>query len=183
MNKKKLISFITDCAIFTALGLVLDFIAGPISKAMWPDGGSISICMVPIFMMGIKYGPKGGFLTGLLIGSIQILWGGSIVHPFQVILDYVLAYTACGVASLFWKLIRTKNVSMRYLWICLSIFCGCFLRTIFATISGMIYYETPLWASFTYNASYIAISMVLCMLLTCVLDTMLEKFNREENIK
>ena len=180
--RNKALHFVVDCAIFTALALVLDLIAGPISDAIWPEGGSISICMVPIFMMGIKYGPKGGFLTGLLVGSIQILWAGSgAVYPVQVILDYVLAYTLCGVSSLFWKLIRTENISLRYLWICLGILAGCFLRTICSTISGVVYWETPLWASFTYNASYIAISMVLCMLLTCVLDTMLVKFNREEN--
>ena len=48
--RKQLIRFIAEVSIFTALGLVLDFVAGLISAAIWKNGGSITLAMVPIII-------------------------------------------------------------------------------------------------------------------------------------
>ena len=37
--RKQLIRFIAEVSIFTALGLVLDFVAGLISATIWKNGG------------------------------------------------------------------------------------------------------------------------------------------------
>ena len=50
--RKQLIRFIAEVSIFTALGLVLDFVAGLISATIWKNGGSITLAMVPIIIMG-----------------------------------------------------------------------------------------------------------------------------------
>ena len=167
MKGKKLILFIAEVAIFTSLALALDFVCGLYLSFAWLQGGSISIAMVPIFIMGYRHGPKGGFLTALLTGTLQIFWG-YLYHPVQVILDYPLAYVSCGVASLFFSLVKNNKGFMKHLYICLGILCGCALRLTFATISGCAFFETPLWASIVYNGTYLLPSMAVCMVITCI---------------
>lgn len=62
--------FMTEVAMMTALGIILDYLAGVFSIKLWPNGGSISIAMIPILLMGFRYGLKGGLLTGFLVGTI-----------------------------------------------------------------------------------------------------------------
>ena len=181
MKGKKLILFIAEVAIFTALALALDFICGLYLSFAWLQGGSISIAMVPIFIMCYRHGIKGGFLTALLTGTLQIFWG-YLYHPVQVILDYPLAYLSCGVASLFFYFVKNNKGFMRHLYICLGIFAGCTLRLACATLSGCLFFETPLWGSITYNATYLLPSMVLCMIITCIVVQSLNKL-LYENIK
>ena len=67
MNKKhKTLTFIVECAVFTALAVVLDLLTELLGKFLWVNGGAISLAMVPIILMGYKWGPKGSLLTGLL---------------------------------------------------------------------------------------------------------------------
>lgn len=167
MGKKKLILFIAEIAIFTALALALDFVCNLYLSFSWLEGGSISIAMVPIFIMCYRWGPKGGFLTALLTGTIQIFWG-YYMHPVQVLLDYTLAYTVCGVASLFFTLIKNKKGFMRHLYICISILLGCTLRLACATLSGCIFFEVDFVASVVYNATYLIPSAILCMIICCI---------------
>lgn len=175
MKNKFLIRFIAEIAIFSALGLALDFLCGILSGFIWPNGGSVSIAMIPIFIMGYKYGPKGGFLTGFLIGTIQLFWG-YLVNPAQVLLDYILAYTVLGAASLFTPLAKTDNLVKKYGFISLGIVVGCLLRIICATLAGYYFWDTGFIASLTYNASYVLISMVICIPLTCILIKALKNF-------
>ena len=52
MEKRKKVRMIATIAIFTALALALVWVAGLYSAPIWSRGGSISIAMVPIFVMG-----------------------------------------------------------------------------------------------------------------------------------
>ena len=174
MKGKKIILFAAEVAIFSALALALDFICGLYLSFAWLNGGSISIAMVPIFIMCYRWGPKGGFLTALLTGTLQIFWG-YIFHPVQVILDYPLAYLSCGVASLLFNQVKNNKGFIRHLYICLGIPAGCALRLAFATLSGCLFFETPLWGSVVYNGTYLLPSMVLCMIITCIIVQSLNK--------
>ncbi len=174
MKGKKIILFAAEVAIFSALALALDFICGLYLSFAWLNGGSISIAMVPIFIMCYRWGPKGGFLTALLTGTLQIFWG-YIFHPVQVILDYPLAYLSCGVASLLFNQVKNNKGFIRHLYICLGILAGCTLRLAFATLSGCLFFETPLWGSVVYNGTYLLPSMVLCMIITCIIVQSLNK--------
>ena len=90
--QNKNVRFIAEVAVFAALGLEVDLLANFYSRYIWSQGGSISLVLVPIIFMAYRWGISAGLLTGLLVGSIQIIWAGSgIVHPVQVLLDYVLA--------------------------------------------------------------------------------------------
>lgn len=167
MERSKSILFITELAIFTALGIVFDYVCGLFGGISWANGGSVSIAMVPIFLMSYKHGLKGGLLIGLLVGSIQILWG-YMVHPVQVLLDYTLAYGVLGLAGIAKRFFTDNNIKNNII-IIISIIIVCFLRLVCHVISGMVFYSTPFWGSVTYNASFIILSTPLCIILTCIL--------------
>lgn len=172
MERTKRILFVTELAIFTALGIVFDYVCGLFGGISWANGGSVSIAMVPIFLMSYKHGLKGGLLIGLLVGSIQILWG-YMVHPIQVLLDYTLAYGVLGLAGIAKRFFSENNLKNNIV-IIVSILIVCFLRLICHVISGVVFYATPFWGSVAYNASFIILSTPLCIILTCILYRLLK---------
>ena len=103
-NKKVLLMM--EISIFAALGFVLDFIS-----FRMPQGGSVSLVMIPIILIAFRRGTGAGVLTGILVGLLQIVSGFISVAPLsfgfvvmQVILDYLLAYGVVGLAGV----MRTK---------------------------------------------------------------------------
>lgn len=179
--KKTEIRFITEVAILSALGLALDYLGGVISGFIWPQGGSISLVLVPIVVMAYRWGLKGGLLTGFIIGSIQILWAGSgAIHPVQVFMDYIAAYTLVGLAGVFTKKIKTTEKEARLYYVNLGVFIGGMIRTIIHIISGIIFFIKPASAkdilpsivgSSVYNLGY----MVPTIILTAIAVTLIVK--------
>lgn len=103
-NKKVLLMM--EIAIFAALGFVLDFVS-----FRMPQGGSVSLVMIPIILIAFRRGVAAGVLTGILVGLLQIVSGFISVAPLsfgfvvmQVLLDYLLAYGVVGLAGV----MRTK---------------------------------------------------------------------------
>jgi thiamine transporter len=99
--RNKRILLLVEIAIFGALGYVLDFVAFKM-----PQGGSVSLVMIPIVLMAFRRGVAAGVLTGLLVGLLQIVTGVISVTPLsfgfvvlQVILDYLVAYGVVGFAG------------------------------------------------------------------------------------
>lgn len=58
--------FLVEVAIFTALALLLDIL--PIGFKLWPQGGSVSFAMIPIFIVAFRWGLKGGLYQGFFGG-------------------------------------------------------------------------------------------------------------------
>src|SRR5690625_2299747 len=93
-----------EVAIFTALAIVLDNI--PFLKfSLWPNGGSVSFVMIPIFIVAFRWGLTGGLLSGLLLGLLKLIFGGTILHLYQAFIEYGFAFTVLGVAGIFSKTI------------------------------------------------------------------------------
>jgi thiamine transporter len=165
MNNKKT-RFITEIGIFSALGIALDFICGQLFSFAWLNGGSISIAMVPIFLMSYRWGLKGGLTTGVIVGTVQILWANSsyIVGFFQVFLDYIFAYGLVGIAGIFAKKVAHSELEKQIIYIILGSLLGGLLRSVSHIISGVIYFKTPIWGSILYNMAYMGPSIVICIL-------------------
>lgn len=96
MNKQRLLMMI-EVAIFAAIGFILD----KLSFSIWAQGGSISLVMVPIVLMAMRWGTLPGLATGLIVGVLQVLTGASILTPLQGFLDYFFAFTIVGIAGVF----------------------------------------------------------------------------------
>src|SRR5690554_2709142 len=169
MEMRKDIKFIAEIGMFAGIGLVLDLLASVYSRFIWTMGGSISFAMVPIFIMAFRWGLKGGLLTGLIVGVVQILWAGSgWGHPAQIILDYPLAYGLVGVAGILSKKIFNNEGAARLYYINFAIIIGGGLRTLSHILSGYIFfsaytpdgYDALPW-SIIYNLGYMVPSILI----------------------
>ena len=167
--RKKQIYFIAEVSIFAALGLIFDFLAGLYSAVIWPNGGSITLAFVPIFIIGYRHGLKGGLLTGLLVGTLQLFWSGYMLNFFQVMLDYVLPNVLLGLVGVVSKQVKESTSWKTVLFVSISIIVTCFLRFCSLTLSGMIYWETGFVASVIYNGGYTLISMLVSLVVTPLL--------------
>lgn len=66
-----------------------------------PWGGSITLIMVPLVIYAVRWGLGSGLLAGFALGVLQFILDGGFAIGWQSIIgDYVLAYTAVGLAGL-----------------------------------------------------------------------------------
>ena len=89
---------LVEGAIMVALAQVLSYLK------IWrmPWGGSVTLVMLPIVLYAVRWGIGSGLLAGFVLGVLQFMLDGGIVLGWQSILgDYVVAYTAVGLAGLF----------------------------------------------------------------------------------
>ncbi|NQJ22730.1 energy-coupled thiamine transporter ThiT [Streptococcus suis] len=169
MSKSKLAT-LTEIAIFSAIALVFD----KIPLFTMPQGGSVSLVMLPILLVALRHGLTTGLLTGGIVGTIQLFYGGYFLNIFQVFLDYALSYAGIGLAGLLVPLLRKqKDLKQAAFTISLAGFLGGSVRLLATFLSGIIFYADyatpgmPVWLySFTYNISYILPSSIIaCFLL------------------
>ena len=171
MKKKTL--FMVEVAVFAAMAVLLDFISGIISARIWPQGGSVSIAMVPIFVMAFRWGIKGGLSTGFLLGALQLVvtqpW---IATPVQAFIDYFVAFTVVGVAGVFAKQVQQRfaegEKGRANLYIIVGVLVGSILRFICHFATGIIFFgmyapegQPVAWYSLIYNGTYMLPSTII----------------------
>lgn len=159
MSQNRLLS-LTEIAIFTALAVVLD----RLTLFTMPQGGSVTLAMLPIFIIAFRRGGAAGLLCGFLVGLIQLIFGGYFLNLFQVALDYLLAYAAVGLAGFF----RSGKQAPGLPALLLGGLLSGLARFASHFLSGIIFYGeyapegTPVWIySLIYNGSF----MVPCALI------------------
>jgi thiamine transporter len=175
MNRSKLLLLI-EVAIFAGIGLVLDML----SINLWFQGGSISLVMVPIVLMSIRWGFGGGLSTGLIIGILQILAGRAyILYPAQGFLDYFVAFTVVGLAALVrHKVIQAKNDQSKgkmITYIVLGAVFGGLVRYFSHVIAGVVFFSESaegknVWIySLVYNGGYMIPSIILTAIVCSII--------------
>ena len=132
----------------------------------FPFGGSITFfSMLFACLPGYFYGPGAGLLSAAAYGVLQFLLGPYILFPMQVIVDYLLAFSALGLSGLFFK---SKNGLLK------GYLVGILGRYVFAVLSGWLFFGEYAWEgwgalpySLAYNGAYIfaegAITVVILM--------------------
>ncbi len=184
---------IAEIAIFSALGYVLDLLAGIYSSPLFPNGGSLGVAMVCVFIISYRRGFLPGLLTGLIMGLLDIADGFYVVSGanwymtfLQVALDYWIAYPLASLAGIFTHLIK-KNVSSpkkMMLYVIVGCLVGGLAKYMSHVFSGAIFWGSDAssfawsfkdsginaWAySFIYNLAYMGPDIVLSTLVTCIL--------------
>lgn len=179
---------ITEMAIFIAIALVLDILAGIIGNflPLFKYGGSISPAMLPIFLLAYRHGLKKGLISGFLFGVLQALFAeafgygvfGLIMEEgwykfiLMFLLDYIVPFTALGFAAVF------KNALHEKIPFVLGIALGSFLRYLSHGFSGVLvwsYYAEQLglnkwlYSFVLYNLPYMAASFALCVIVGLLL--------------
>jgi len=149
-SKKLTVKQLAFCAVSIALGTVLSYI----KVFSFPTGGSITLLsMLIICLPGYWFGVGAGIMTGVAYGVLQMLIDPYILFPMQLVMDYLLAFGALGLAGLFVK--RKHGMIPGYIT-------GVLGRYVFAVLSGWIFFGmyawegwNPLLYSVVYNGIYI----------------------------
>ncbi|MDN3015196.1 energy-coupled thiamine transporter ThiT [Paenibacillus sp. BSR1-1] len=196
MTKRSNTLFITEVAVFTALAYLLDYLGNILSFKIWPQGGSVSIAMVPIFLMAFRWGLKGGLLTGFLLGLLQFILGFAQVYTIiQGIIDYFIAFTVVGFAGIFARQIsKMLNEGKKGKWISYVIFgafIGSLLRYLCHFVSGFVFFgeyapkgQPVMIYSLLYNGTYMLPSFVISAIIVILVISAMPKrmLVREKNL-
>jgi thiamine transporter len=83
------------------LTVALSAVLGMLTVWQMPQGGSISFVMLPLFVLALLRGPGVGLAAGAVYGIVDFMLKPYLFHPAQVVLDYPLAFAACGLAGIF----------------------------------------------------------------------------------
>lgn len=132
MNKK-LIS-ITETAILIALAVVLDLVAKVIPFLKMQNGGSISLVMIPLIIIGLRRGVKYGLAGGIIYGFLNFIIDGYAFHWGSIFFDYLFAFGVFGLSGLFMK----KRDNIKYV---ILIFVGLGIcRYLFHSFGGVLFF-------------------------------------------
>ena len=150
---------ISGSAILIAIAFILSFV-----KIMrLPFGGSITLLsMLFISLPSYLYGVKYGFAASITYSLLQLISDNYIVHPMQVVLDYIIAFSVFGIVGFF----RNKKFGLE-----IGFIIACVIRFISSSISGYIFFKeyapeswNPIIYTVVYNGSYIFIECIFTVL-------------------
>ncbi|MGI6075036.1 MAG: energy-coupled thiamine transporter ThiT [Pyramidobacter sp.] len=156
MEEKGSLRFLAEAALTIALAVVFS----RIKLYRLPQGGSITLEIVPLIVLALRWGLWRGMAAGAVAGILQWILGGYVVHPVQGILDYPLAYAVMGFAAI----AHGKD------WI--GVVVACLLRIACHVASGVVFFASyapegmnPLMYSLVYNGSFMCVNMVIALIL------------------
>lgn len=143
MIKKLSLQGMIEVAIFAALAMLLDFLP----SLKFTPSISISVAMVPIFIIAFRWGFFASFVSGFLWGILQIAVGNAwILTPMQAFIEYFIAFAFIGFAGLFARLVRRNlkaNLKGRALtWIVIGVFIGSAARYFWHFVAGVIFFKS-----------------------------------------
>ena len=163
---------LAECAVLIALGTIL----AQIKIYEMPNGGSITAAsMVPFILISLRHGPRWGMLSGFANSLLQMLLGGLWPTPagtatamaLEVVLDYLVPFTALGLAWFFAKPFENKKMQ----GILFGTFCVCLLRVLAHFLSGFVVWGSitndgigAVIYSLTYNGSFMSVETVITLI-------------------
>ena len=182
---------LTEGAIMLALAVVVNYLSGMIFASL-PQGGSITLAMVPLLFYVHRWGVGRGLLVCFAYGTLDMLLGKGYAWGWQsIILDYLLAYTALALGGLFkgkaWGIFPDVAI-------------GCLGRFIIHHISGVTLYRivepsgiegleflgvfsNPHLYSLAYNGAYMLPNTVIALVLAGALYVPMKKFFAGSDLK
>ena len=159
---------LVECSLMIAAGTVLS----NIKIYELPNGGAVTfLSMLPFVLVSFRHGVKWGLFTGFVNSLLQMLLGfyAPPVPSFlyflgEVLLDYVLAFMALGLAELFARPFHNRMVGVAF-----GTFMVGLLRFLCSFLSGVLVWGNlneglSAWTySLGYNASYMVPETLLTM--------------------
>ena len=136
-------------------------------------GGTISLSMTAIVLFALLYGPGWGMVVGALCGLIDFMLEPYAAAPFQVVLDYPVAFACVGLAGVLapvaWRLLRRgKRFAVAGVALTAAL-TGALIRLIPHFLSGVIFFaanapkgQNVYLYSLVYNLSYLVPAAVAC---------------------
>ena len=154
---------LTLCAVFIALSIGLN----QIKIVPMPFGGSITLfSMLAATLTGYFCGPKWGILSGVAQGLLNIIIGGDLYYPLQIVLDYFLAFGCLGFSGFF----RNQKYGL-YTGYIVAVSC----RFLCSFLSGFLFFSAyapdgmnPVLYSFLYNIFYLGGEAILTLIVLAI---------------
>lgn len=147
------------------VAVALAAVLGQVRLFTMPQGGSVSLELVPIVFIAVRRGVAPGLAAGLTYGLLQLMLPGAFVyHPAQAALDYPLAFGALALGGV---------VAVRgWRTLIAAVALAQTARLVFHFFSGLIFFseyapewEAPWLYALTYNVLFLAPEAVLTVLL------------------
>ena len=177
-NKEKILSIAVGGVV-----LALAFVLSKITIFEMPMGGSVTPgSTLPIIIYGMAFGPVWGFLVSIVYSIIQAIDGLKyFVTPFQMFLDYIIGYTALGIAGFAGlkagDMIKINNPLFRFrkagiVRAFIFTVIAYLVRWVGSVVSGVIFYaeyaadagyDNALVYSMVYNGSFLAADLGICI--------------------
>lgn len=153
----------------SALCVGLSVVFSEIKLFRLPQGGSVTLEIVPLILLALRWGLLRGAFAGAAAGVLQMILGGYVVHPVQGFLDYPLAYAALGLAAL--------GGSAR-----LGTLVAGLARLACHVVSGVVFFASyapegtaPLAYALVYNGGFMSVNIVIAMILVPLILPRLER--------
>ncbi|CAM2758058.1 energy-coupled thiamine transporter ThiT [Hathewaya histolytica] len=171
----KKIKLTTNIIVKVGMAVALSVVLNKITLYKMPQGGSITPgSMVPIVIMSLIYGPQVGMLTGFLMGIIDLLFGGYIVHPAQLLLDYPLAYMFIGLSGYLKPNVKKDSDAIIKSKLISGVLIGMVGRLTCHVLSGIIFFSeyakgaNPFIYSLNYNLSFLSFEFCITSFLVAM---------------
>lgn len=170
-----------QCGIFIALATILSFL--PIYEM--PMGGSVTLAsMLPILLVGVKFGYKWGLDASTVYMFIQLMQafikGNVFIYCVDagavivcLMFDYIVPFTILGLSA-FAKPKATKKLSV--IKVCLTFGILIFIRFICHFITGVVIWGQ--WApegmgkfvySLAYNGQYMLVELIITVSISALM--------------
>ncbi len=166
-KKRSSLQYAAESALCIALAIVFS----QIKLFHLPQGGSVTLEIVPLIVLARRWGVCRGVMAGAVTGILRMILGGYVVHPLQGALDYPLAYAALGLTAI-------GNRS----W--LGVLIGGVARIVCHVASGVIFFASyapeglnPLVYSLAYNAGFMSVNIALALILVPLILSRLDRLN------
>ncbi len=147
------------------VAVALAAVLGQVRLFTMPQGGSVSLELLPIVFLAVRRGVMPALTAGVVYGLLQLVLPGAFVyHPVQALLDYPLAFGALAAGGL------VAVTGWRSLAAAVTLACAA--RLVFHFLSGLIFFaeyapgwESPWLYALTYNVLYLAPEALLTAVL------------------
>ena len=173
-NTTNTVRTLCEIGIFAALGFIIDELQGLFFGSVFPNGGSIGFAMIAVLIIAYRRGLFPALLTGLVMGLFDIATKAYVIHPMQVLLDYILPYVLVGFAGLFKPLFdNANNKGTKILWLLIGTTAGGLLKFVSHYLAGVVFWADPEWFAwglnemspylycFIYNIAFVGPSIIL----------------------
>ena len=164
--KRSKTSTLALMALYCALFIVFDRLSDTLNLFKMASGGKLNFGPIALLVCSYHLGWKNGLIVSVTSVFLQLIIGSVTWYGiWSFLLDYLIAYSAYGLASLF----------PNYKYLYSGVLITSLIRLISSTLAGTLVWETPLWGSLAYNASYMIPTTVCVIILVPLLCERLKK--------
>lgn len=175
MSRTQTVRMLCEGAIMIALALVL----GLLKPFELPQGGSISLEMLPLFLFIARWGMGSSLICCFAFGILQVFVQGAVSYGWvSIILDYIVAFGVMGLGGAAKGKIYISSILAALARFIVHFISGITVyRIVMPTELFNTTFTNPYLYSFIYNISYVGIDLALCLIIiTALFATPLKRY-------